>query len=235
MPKQLPHAAHLKESFRKRGFHVTSFFMYENWYIELSGRNFDSYFSGRSSKLRNTITRKEKKLKRSHQYEIEIHTKQGPQLTKATADYVAIYNMSWKNPEPFPDFIPRLIAISSGLGILRLGILYIDAKPAAAQLWITTNSKALIYKLAYSEIFSEFSPGSILSREMFRQAIDVDCAKEIDYGVGSDNYKKDWMEAVREIDGMQAFNMRTIAGLSLSARDSIKSLAKNINRLRRGL
>jgi hypothetical protein len=228
MLKQLPGTTHIEESFRKKAFFVSSFLMYENWYVEPSGRDFDAYYSGLSSRLKNTITRKEKKLKKAHGYEIQIHTELGPQLKKATEDYVAIYNKSWKNPEPFPAFIPRLIAVTSELGILRLGILYIDDKPAAAQLWITTNSKALIYKLAYDDEFSAFSPGSILSRELFRYAIDIDHVKEIDYGVGSDNYKKDWMTDVRELYGMQAHNIRTVVGLSLSASESAKSLAKAI-------
>jgi CelD/BcsL family acetyltransferase involved in cellulose biosynthesis len=94
-----------------------------------------------------------------------------------------------------------------------LGILYVDGAPAASQLWITTAKKALIYKLAYNDSWRDYSVGSILSLEMFRQAIDQDRVEEIDYGVGSEPYKKDWMEDKRRLYGLAAFNLRTASGL----------------------
>ncbi|MFT4615278.1 MAG: hypothetical protein ACI9NT_002430 [Bacteroidia bacterium] len=216
--------------FEQQGFSVANYFMYENWYVLTCERDFDTYYSGLSSRLRNTIKRKEKKLNKAHEVEIKIHASDYSDLEKATADYVAIYNKSWKNPEPFPDFIPSFISTLSELGILRLGLLYIDGNPAAAQLWINTKNKALIYKLAYDEEYSSHSPGSILSREMFRYAMDIDAVAEIDYGVGSEGYKKDWMDAVRELKGMQAYNKKTVVGRLLAinqyARATIKRLVR---------
>ncbi|MGI9329435.1 MAG: GNAT family N-acetyltransferase [Gammaproteobacteria bacterium] len=216
----------IQRALEQNGFSVSTYFMYENWHVNMLGKDFDAYYSSLSSRLRNTIKRKEKKLNKSHLPQIRIHVNNDLELEQATKDYVSIYNKSWKRPEPFPDFIPRLVLTSSKLGILRLGLLYIDDKPAAAQLWIVTNKEALIYKLAYDEEFSSFSPGSILSREMFRYVVDIDKIKEINYGVGSENYKKDWMSSVRKIDGMQAYNKKTIAGLSLSTFRSIKTMFK---------
>ena len=225
--------AKLEMSLQKNGFSVDSFFMYDNWFLEPCGRDFDSYYESRSSRLRNTIKRKEKKLAKSHEYTIALHTDLGPALNKAITDYVGIYNKSWKNPEPFPEFIPRLVKTAAKLGILRLGVLYIGDEAAAAQLWITTPEKALIYKLAYDEKYSNFSAGSILSREMFRQAIDDDQVKEIDYGVGSENYKKEWMESVRRLNGLRALNMHTLKGFSLFSLEKTlkqsKKLAKSIS------
>ena len=213
---------------KQKGFYISTYFMYENWYTPILNKDFNEFYSGLSSQLRNTIKRKENKLKKSHQTEIVIHKRNDYNLEKAIEDYVLIYNKSWKRPEPFPNFIPQLISTTSKLGILRLGILYIDRNPAAAQLWINTNKKALIYKLSYDENYSNYSPGSILSREMFRYAIDTDKVTEIDYGVGSENYKKDWMSSVRELKGARAYNKKTIKGLYLSINQSIRTMAKNI-------
>src|SRR5438132_2726210 len=107
-------------------------------------------------------------------------------------DFITVYNCSWKRPEPFPEFIPMLVAECAKLGILRLGMLYVDEKPAAGQLWINTDKKTTIYKLAYDEEYRASGVGSILSREMFRVAIDEDHADEIDYGIGSEPYKREW-------------------------------------------
>jgi len=50
--------------------------------------------------------------------------------------------------------------------------------------------------------------------------------REIDYGVGSENYKKDWMNSVREIGGIEAFNTRTAPGLWLAFVQKLKSVLK---------
>ena len=94
------------------------------------------------------------------------------------------------------------------------------------KLWITAERKAIIYKLAYDEQYRELGVGSVLSREMFRVAIDEDHVDEIDYGVGSELYKKDWMASVREIYGVEAFNQKSLIGLLLSTMEAAKTTIK---------
>ena len=177
-----------------------------------------------SSRLRNTISRKERKLGKKHFFRVEIFTEDDDRLTKAIADYSAIYEKSWKRQEPFPEFIPTLASTAAQLGILRLGVLYVDDKPAAAQIWMTKDYRALIYKLAYDEGFREYSPGTILSREMFRQAIDEDHVQEIYNGVGSDAYKKDWMDSKLELIGMRSLNKYTLSGQTQTAYEKMKNV-----------
>jgi GNAT acetyltransferase-like protein len=198
----------LTQALRRVGFFVRPYFMYENWFVRLHGRDFQGYLAGRPSQTTNTIKRRRKKLAASHAHEIVL-TREADRI----ADFVTVYEQSWKHAEPHPAFIPTLAATCASLGILRLGILYVDGAPAASQLWITTAKKALIYKLAYKDSFREYSVGSILSLEMFRQAIDEDRVEEIDYGVGSEPYKRDWMEDKRRLYGLVAFNLRTASGL----------------------
>jgi hypothetical protein len=206
LPEALAHS--LTPALQRVGFFVRPYFMYENWFVPLRGRDFKSYLAGRPSQTTNTIKRRRKKLAASHAYEVVL-TRDADRI----ADFVTVYEQSWKHAEPHPAFIPTLAATCASLGILRLGILYVDGAPAASQLWITTAKKALIYKLAYNDSFREYSVGSILSLEMFRQAIDEDRVEEIDYGVGSEPYKKDWMEDKRRLYGLAAFNLRTASGL----------------------
>ncbi|HYR87514.1 MAG TPA: GNAT family N-acetyltransferase [Terriglobia bacterium] len=208
-------AQRVSDDLKNTGFSPYPFFQYENWYFESSGSTFENYFSGRSSQLRNTVTRKQKKLEKAHNVSIKIITNESDQLPEVLRDFIAIYNRSWKRPEPFPDFIPTLTNVCAKLGILRLAVLYVDGKPAAGQFWINTPGKAIIYKLAYDEEYKDLGVGSILSKEMFRLSLDEDRVGEIDYGVGSEPYKKDWMSSVRRIEGMQAFNRKTLVGLVL--------------------
>lgn len=216
----------MTESLRRHGFYVDDFLQYENWYLPVDGKGFESYYANLSSRLRNTITRKEKKLAKAHDYRITIYTEANAALNQAIDEYTRIYNSSWKKPEPYPDFSPELIRTCARLGLLRLGVLYVDEQAAAAQLWITTLHKAIIYKLAYSEEHSKLSAGSILSREMFRQAMDDDQVAEIDYGIGGENYKKDWMTGMREMRGVHALNTRTLKGAAMAAVEQAKSLLR---------
>jgi hypothetical protein len=226
LPEALAHA--LTQALGKVGFFVRPYFMYENWFVRLHGRDFQRYLAGRPSQTTNTIKRRRKKLAASHAYEISLQRN-----PERIGDFVAVYEQSWKRAEPHPEFIPTLARTCASLGILRLGTLYVDGAPAASQLWITTAKKALIYKLAYQDKFRDYSVGSILSLEMFRQAIDEDCVEEIDYGVGSEPYKRDWMEDKRRVYGLVAFNLRTPSGLVRAGVEKAKLALRHV-RLRRG-
>jgi len=210
------------------GFRNHISIQYENWYLRINGRSFAEYFSSRSKKLRKTIPYMERKVRRTEQLEIRVYTEDGPELDGAIDEYVLVYNKSWKNNEPYPEFIPALIRVSAKLGILRLGILYMNGAPVAAQLWLTSESHAMIYKIAYDENFKDLSVGSILSMELFRQSIDQDNAEEIDYGLGSEAYKQDWMESKRDLVMIEAYNVRTLIGLTLDISESMKHFIKRM-------
>jgi GNAT superfamily N-acetyltransferase len=218
----MPEARFTSAYLSRAGFTTYPFFQFENWYGETTGKSFHNYFSERGSQLRNTIVRKQKKLEKTHSFAINLGRSGSQELDRLLRDFIAVYNHSWKRPEPFPNFIPMLVAACAKAGTLRLGMLYVDGKPAAGQLWINTDKKAIIYKLAYDEDYRALGVGSILSREMFRVAIDEDHVEEIDYGVGSEAYKKEWMSAARKITGVMAFNRKTMIGLLLIIRESTK-------------
>ncbi len=112
--------------------------------------------------------------------------------------YRKIYDNSWKIPESYPDFIAGFLAACIEDGALRLGILYVDDEPAAAQIWTVTNGEATIYKLAYDEKFKNLSVGSVLTAKIMEHVLDVDKARCIDFGYGDDPYKKDWTRQRRE-------------------------------------
>ncbi len=214
----------LTESLEKSGFFINSYFQYENWIYQLEGQDFSTYYDERPSQLLNTIKRKTNKLKKLSEVEIKIFTEDNEELLVGISDYVTVYNNSWKKSEPYVNFTPSLIKDCAKLGILLLGVLYLDKKPVAAQLWFTTVNKSVIYKLAYDEEYKKSSVGSILSKELFKIAIDDNSFTQIDYGIGSENYKKDWMNEVRIIRGLEAYNKATIQGL----KNTVFQLIKNI-------
>lgn len=202
---------------------------YENWYIELEdGGNFETFFAARPSKMKNTVARKQKKLHKEHDVRIALITSRGSELDQAVADYTRIYESSWKRPEPYPTFMPTFANVCADLGLLRLGVLYVDDEPAAAQFWINGARTAIIYKLAYDERFSKQSVGSILSKHLFEHAIDIDGVQVIDYGVGSEPYKKDWMDSVKNLGGVWAPNRATLIGFNQHLLELAKRAAKSM-------
>jgi hypothetical protein len=206
---------YLVQALRAAGFLTQEYFCFGNWYLRTNGRAFDQYFSTLPSRLRNTLRRKRKQAAGLMRIEI---TTDAREIDRALSAYEAIYASSWKVAESHPDFIRNLIRICAENGWLRLGVLYMNDQPAAAQLWIVMNRTASIYKLAYDERFSDYSVGSILSAELMRYAIDVDKVEEVDYLSGDDAYKRDWMECRRERWGVVAFNPGTFGGLAAAAR-----------------
>ena len=81
----------------------------------------------------------------------------------------------------------------------------VDHEPAAAQIWLISGRRATIYKLAYDERFAPLSIGSILTKTMFDHVLENDGVSEIDYGVGSERYKRDWMSHSRRVIGLIGF------------------------------
>ena len=222
MKREMVEVQRVSDDLKNSGFSPHPFFQYENWYFESGGSTFEDYFSGRSSQLRNTVSRKQKKLEKAHRVSIKIISSESDQLQEVVRDFIAVYNRSWKRPEPFPDFIPTLAAVCAKLRILRLGVLYVDGKAAAGQFWINTPGKAIIYKLAYDEEYRDLGVGSVLSKELFRVSLDEDRVAEIDYGVGSEPYKKEWMSSVRRVEGVQVFNRKTLVGFLMLTMQLVK-------------
>ena len=152
--------------------------------------------AARPAKLRNTISRKKRKLEREHGYEIRLFT--GDEVPRSMSDYYAVYNASWKANEQNVGFLDGIVAGFSRQGWSRLAILYVKGQPVAAQLWFVHHGKASIFRLAYDEAWKPYSPGSILTSFLMEYVIDIDKVEEIDFLTGNDAYKQDWMSDRRE-------------------------------------
>lgn len=199
--------AMLKKAFRASGWVVDDFFCFGNWYQLVTPGDSTSYLAVRPSKLRNTLRRAERGLSRKSEFALDIIQEEGSRLDYAIAAFVEVYNRSWKQPEPFPGFIPGLCHLAAGRGWLRLGILRLGCQPLAAQLWLVSGKTAYIVKLAYDRDFSQFSAGTVLTAALCRHVIDIDRVEQIDYLIGDDCYKQDWMERRRERRGIIAYNL----------------------------
>jgi hypothetical protein len=207
----------LIRSLRKVGLAVQTYFQFGNWYLDVGGRSYAEYFTSLTPVLKKNIPYQTRRLERTYRVELKLVTgKDG--LDEALNDYETVYSASWRDQEAYPGFIRGLADAALRSGSLRLGLLYADGAPIAAQFWLVHGRIASIYKIAYMENFSKFSVGTVLTAHMMRHVIDVDKVRIVDYLSGDDNYKKDWMSHRRERWGIIAFNLRSLSGMALAAR-----------------
>lgn len=204
--------ASFESAVRSAGYWTDRFFCFGNWYQPVPVGGFGAYWPERPSALRHSVERGRRRLDRGGMWSIRIATCNADDLDAAIAAYEQVYAQSWKQPEPCPGFIPGLIRTAAREGWLRLGVLWFNGQPLAAQLWLVHAGKANIYKLAYAKGFEKFSAGSVLTAALMQHAMDIDRVEEVDYLSGDDAYKADWMALRRERVGLLACNMRQWRG-----------------------
>jgi hypothetical protein len=204
----------LETAFAACGYLTKRYFRFANWYLKVDGRSFAEYYEALPATLRNTLRRKSRSLAARHEVRVAIVSGQEGGLDRAIADYEAVYASSWKLPEPHPHFIAGLIRLAAADGSLRLGTLHVDDQPAAAQLWLVSHGRAAIYKLAHDERFAGWSVGSQLTLALMRHVLDLDKVQEVDYLMGDDSYKRNWMSHRRERWGIAAFDPRRPRGIA---------------------
>ena len=214
----------LKRVMETAGFNCEYSFRHYNWIYRAQGQSFEDYMAARPTKLRNTISRKKRKLEREHGYDIRLFT--GDDVPQAMSDYYTVYTASWKANEQYTDFMDGIVARFSKQGWSRLAILYVKEQPVAAQLWFVVHSKASIFRLSYDEAWKPYSPGSILTSYLMKYVIDIDKVEEIDFLTGNDAYKQDWMSERRERFALSCVKSVKPAGRFELFIESLKGMLK---------
>lgn len=208
-----PFCQNMLQALRAMGYAVDRYFCFGNWYEPIGGRAFSEYWLQRPSRLRNTVERAHRRLDQTHNWRTEVLTDGGPALAQAIEAFQTVYARSWKQPEPCPAFMPGLMRMGASMGALRLGQLWLDGKVVASQVWLVHGGKACIYKLAYVPGREKLSLGSVLTAALMQHVIDVDKVSEVDYLMGDDAYKQDWVTHRRERVGLIAFDCWRWRGL----------------------
>jgi len=212
------------KAFKDQWWYVRPYFCFGNWFLENKSPEFTAYFPSLPPRIKNTLKRKERKFRRAGG--LCVVYKDIPELRLALEAYHSVYSHSWKNQEPFPEFINGLVERFAEIDASRVGVAWLDNLPVAAQIWFVYEGVAYIFKLAFDERRRNFSPGTVLSAHMFKYVLETDRVDKVDYLSGDDTYKKDWMPNRREMWGMAAFNPKTLRGLVMGVGNLVSSLAR---------
>jgi hypothetical protein len=202
---------------RRAGLAGLRYDHFGNWHLGVAGLDWAAYLAARPGLLRSAIIRPSKRLmdRLGARFSLTL----GPDgLEPAIDAYETVYARSWKQPEPCPDFNAALMREYAGAGQLRLGVLWLDGAPIAAQYWIVRQGWASIQKLSYDEAHKSLGAGTVLTALMLRHLLEVDQVAEIDFGRGDDDYKKLWMPRRRQRVGVILANMLTPQGAVTIAR-----------------
>jgi hypothetical protein len=213
----MPGMAALCRGFRAGGKLVLTFAHFGNWHEDVAGRDWQAYLAGRPGALRQTVQRRSAKLLADPQISVVMLTKPC-EIEPGIAGFEAIYQRSWKRPEPHPRFNAACIRLAAGQGVLRLALLSQGEVPVAVQLWVVSAGRAQVLKLAHDEQYRAFSPGTVLTGWVIRRLLEEDGVVELYFGRGDDPYKQGWASRRRQRVGLVLASPWTASGLLLYAR-----------------
>jgi hypothetical protein len=185
----LPSLAPFLDGLSRPGRALLRYAHFGRWSENVAGISFEAYLAKRDGALREVIRRKGARLRRA---EASFEIVPGNEIDRGIADYEAVYAKSWKEAEPFPAFQPLLMRKLAEVGWLRLALCHVNGKPVAAQLWVVTNGRATVLKLAHDTEFDSFSAGTVLTAFAIRTLIERDRIAALDFGRGDDGYKRAW-------------------------------------------
>lgn len=178
-----------------------------SWRVDTARTGFAEYWAGRPSRLQNTYRRKAKKAG----LDCVIHREMDATVWAHVCD---VFENSWKQPDGKPELTFDLFRQEAEAGTLRVGLAFKDERPVAAQLWTIERGVAIIHLLSYREDAKNLGAGTILSHEMFRNALDVEHVDLIDFGIGDHAYKREWMTYCVPLYSITAYHALSPSGLA---------------------
>ena len=232
MAAQNPAMDAVLEGLRRAGLRTLPFNHFGNWHLDASGLGWDAYLAGRPGEIRSTVRRATKRLMDASGAVFTLV--QGTHgLEPAIDAYQAVYDASWKQSEPYPQFNPALMRACAADGSLRLGIITLAGAAIAAQFWLVHDRWAGVLKLAHTEAHRALAPGTVLTALMIRHLLDVDGVHELDFGRGDDAYKRLWTGARRQRVGVLVVNPLSVRGIMAIARYQTGHLRNSLARFAR--
>jgi peptidoglycan/xylan/chitin deacetylase (PgdA/CDA1 family)/CelD/BcsL family acetyltransferase involved in cellulose biosynthesis len=149
-----------------------------------------AYLAGRSANFRQQLGRRERNLARRHRVDLRMVQDPG-QLPQAMDTLFALHRLRWGDDS---GFLPReafhrdFAALALDRGWLRLWLLELDGRPAAAWYGLRFGGVEHYYQSGRDPAFDNLSAAFVLLAHTIRSAFD-DGVSEYRFGRGQDPYK----------------------------------------------
>ncbi|HSK35404.1 MAG TPA: GNAT family N-acetyltransferase, partial [Actinomycetota bacterium] len=192
-----------------------------------------AYLAGRSANFRQQLGRRERNLARRHQVDLRLVQDPG-QLPEAMDTLFALHRLRWGDDS---GFLPRqafhreFAALALERGWLRLWLLDLDGRPAAAWYGLRLGGVEHYYQSGRDPAFDSLSAAFVLLAHTIRSAFE-DGVREYRFGRGQDPYKYRFTDQDPGLETI-ASTRGPAAGAALGAAVRAYPLAKRrIGRLR---
>ena len=192
------------------------------------------YLAGRSANFRQQLGRKERNLARRHRVELRLVT-EPERLPEAMDRLFELHALRWGGDGSA--FLPRapfhrdFAAVALGRGWLRLWLLELDGRPAAAWYGFRFGGVEHYYQSGRDPAFDHLSAAFVLLAHTIRAAFD-DGVTEYRFGRGQDPYKYRFTDTDPGLETIAATRGPVAAAALLAARRAYPLAKRRMGRLR---
>lgn len=195
------------DAFRQAGFLVGTKFNFGNWYERFENNSFAEYLKKKTPAARKVFqnySRLHRKLERFGEVGFKLF-KDEQDIERAIGDFQIILKLSWKKNQHL-DFVSEVFRNAAQTQKLRMGILYFNEEPVAAEVGVLSGGRATMIQTVYDNNLKKYSVGSIVTKLVIEHLLNIDKVAEIDFGRDDQYYKKLWLAERRERWAIVAFN-----------------------------
>lgn len=227
-------AARLVAALERRGWSSVVTFSHVCPYIELEGLGWDDYLAGLGASHRANVRRRLRKLESSFAVSFD-RVETAAELDGALDALLRLHQSRWADrggsdalaAAPFADFHREFAALALERGWLRLYVLRLDGRPAAALYGLRDADRFLFYQSGFDPAFEAHSVGLACMAMSIRAAI-AEGVREYDLLHGDEPYKFLWARRTRELTRVELYPPSIGAWLRRELRRSVRSVKSGL-------
>ncbi|HEY3303128.1 MAG TPA: GNAT family N-acetyltransferase [Candidatus Binatia bacterium] len=204
-------AAELAQRLKKLGWSLYEARRSVSPYIELAGHSWESYLAGLGPEHRYNVRRRMKNLSKQFDVRFEAAGTE-EERREAFSLLVELHGMRWRQNGVGGVFrAPGLLSFHEEMsrlalerGWLRLFVLRLDGKPAAALYGFRYKGVFYFYQSGFDPAYGKFSVGLVTMGLAIKNAIE-EGASEYDFLYGDEPYKFLWARRARELGCLEMY------------------------------
>lgn len=141
----------------------------------------------------------------------------------------ALFNRAQKPTDQAPGFMASLARLAARRGWLRLGLVWLDERPIAAQLCVVADGRASIFEPATDGQFGDPRWSIVLTAALVRHAIEVDRVLDVEYVLGDAPIGHEWMTHRHQQCGLTARRVNSLSSVIAAAGNVLASVWRRLS------